>query len=68
MDSANHTGTTKYISSKPAPEISIEWQDVQIEVKVLGADLPPQETEFVRYISKCIVLVFMDFFINQIVS
>ena len=66
MDSANHTGSAKYISSKPAPEISIEWQDVQIEVKVLGADLPPQETEFVRY--KCIVLVFINFFLNQIVS
>ena len=46
----DHNSPTQYNNcQQPPPEISIEWRDVEIEVKVLGADLPPQETQFVRY-------------------
>ena len=50
----NHNSPeSKYFqSSQPPPEIAIEWRDVEIEVKVLSADLPAQETQFVRY---CVV-------------
>ena len=44
----HNSPTAQYNTCQQPPEISIEWRDVEIEVKVLGADLPPQETQFVR--------------------
>ena len=50
----NSPPESKYFqSSQPPPEIAIEWRDVEIEVKVLSADLPPKETQFVRY---CVII------------
>ena len=50
MDQNTPTESSQYKSCQQPPEISIEWRDVEIEVKVLGVDLPPQE--FVRYTIK----------------
>ena len=33
---------------KSPPEISIEWMDVAIDIKVCGADIPPEDRGFVR--------------------
>jgi hypothetical protein len=34
---------------KKAPEIAIEWQDVVIDIKVCGVDIPAEERGYVRY-------------------
>ena len=52
MDPNSLPGSKYFQTSQPPPEIAIEWRDVEIEVKVLSADLPAQETQFVRY---CVV-------------
>ena len=46
MDQNTPAESSQYKSCQQPPEISIEWRDVEIEVKVLGVDLPPQD--FVR--------------------
>ena len=33
---------------KSPPEISLEWMDVTIDIKVCGADIPPEDRGFVR--------------------
>ena len=33
---------------KGPPEISIEWMDVTIDIKVCGPDIPPEDRKFVR--------------------
>ena len=33
---------------KGPPEISIEWMDVTIDIKVCGSDIPPEDRKFVR--------------------
>ena len=33
---------------KDPPEIAIEWKDVEIEIKVLRTDVPPEENNFVK--------------------
>ena len=34
---------------KGPPEISIEWMDVTIDIKVCGSDIPPEDRKFVRW-------------------
>ena len=33
---------------KTPPDISLEWIDVTIDIKVCGADIPPEDRGFVR--------------------
>ena len=65
MDQNTPAEFSQYKSCHQPPEISIEWRDVEIEVKVLGVDLPPQE--FVRYtINISICRIAHDFSIQVI--
>ena len=38
---------------KKVPEIAIEWQDVVIDIKVCGVDIPAEERGYVRYPELC---------------
>eukprot|EP00092_Neocalanus_flemingeri_P002509 GFUD01002685.1.p1 GENE.GFUD01002685.1~~GFUD01002685.1.p1 ORF type:complete len:189 (+),score=53.02 GFUD01002685.1:67-633(+) len=37
-----------FVPKKRAPEVSIEWVDVTIDIKVCGMDILPEERRFVR--------------------
>jgi len=40
--------STTAVGKKKAPEISIEWQDVVIDIKVCGGDIPVEDRQYVR--------------------
>jgi len=42
------SGPRTAMPEKAPPEISLEWLDVTIDIKVCGADIPPEDRGFVR--------------------
>ena len=43
------------------PEISIEWTDVTIEIKVCSPELQPVERNFVKYVKHYEFLILLSF-------